>query len=183
MDASSLNLNSLIVVLVLIIIILLLGIVGLLVWLILRPHLSKKEKNDVVEEFVERRCLNHPERSATGNCKICDELFCEECLIRDENLLFCSKHIDLYTSSEWIKISTVTASPKDSERGLELFDIKKHIWTESKIPTYIETHYKIDYETDEVESHVTLFAREEDNQRLIEILGTWKKGPSSGPIN
>ncbi len=43
-----------------------------------------------------------------------------------------------------------------------LMSIKKDLWDTSSIPVVVQGHYKINVESDEIESYTVLFSREED---------------------
>ena len=59
---------------------------------------------------------------------------------------------------------------EEAHKSFYLYDFKKGQWDQQNIPTYIVTHYKIDVTSDEIESHISLFALKEDAKQLKEIM-------------
>jgi hypothetical protein len=75
---------------------------------------------------------------------------------------------------DWEEILTIKTSTTDPEQGVRLYDIKKSIFEKEEIPTYIETHYKINVDQDYIETYLVLFGIKEHildlKQKLKEFI-------------
>jgi len=166
------------------ILILLLGVIGFLFFYLYKQNknnnkdevkTSKKVKNKNPNSNEDERkniqglCFNHPEQNAQGTCAICENSFCEKCLWEHEKTLFCPEHYRVFMDSKWVELMQIQSTPDKPESALALYDLKAQAW-EKKIPTYIVTHYKINLDGDQIESHVTLFGRDQDAEKLKDQL-------------
>lgn len=120
-------------------------------------------KNEMTLQYF---CKNHPDDHSEGTCAICENSFCKTCLKHHENLHFCFDHYELYMKENWTKISTVKANPNNPDEGIQLYQLKGEVWSKKDMPTYIVTHYKINFDNDFIESYVMLFGKEEDEEFL-----------------
>lgn len=129
---------------------------------------NHQKKTEVVASY----CENHPNEQAQGICAICEGSYCEKCLKEDESLNFCPEHFNTYLENSWLSFHKVRTTPTESENGIILYSLKQNLWQRHGIPTYIITHYKIDVESDIVESHVHLYVREGDKKFITENFST-----------
>jgi len=139
-------------------------------------RISKEELQKEVNERLkgaaphypdqELHCTNHPHIAAIGLCSICEQPFCANCLRNHDNLSFCPAHLELFLANKWAPVHTVKTNPNNPTKGVFLYEFKKKLWDAEKIPSYIQTQYKIQLEKDFIESHVVLFGREKDSVRL-----------------
>jgi hypothetical protein len=120
------------------------------------------------EPKVELNCIHHPKIPAVGSCSICENTFCSICLKNHKSLQLCKDHLELFLSNDWGEITTVHTNPNEPEKGIFLYDFKKAVWDSDQIPTYIQTQYKINLESDEIESFVALYGRVKDIPELKE---------------
>lgn len=67
---------------------------------------------------------------------------------------------------EWEEVLTLKTSTEDPEEGVRLFDKKKEIFEKDNIPTYIETHYKINVDQDFIETYLVLFGIKEELPKI-----------------
>ena len=67
---------------------------------------------------------------------------------------------------DWDEVLTLKTSTQDPEQGVRLFDAKKEIFQNDDIPTYVETHYKINVDQDYIETYLVLYAQKDS----IEII-------------
>lgn len=67
---------------------------------------------------------------------------------------------------DWEEIATVKTSTQNPEEGVELFEKKKQLFLEKNLPTYIETHYKINIDQDYIETYLVVFAIKEEAQKV-----------------
>ncbi len=133
-----------------------------------KPEIPKPMASDnVVESFY---CIHHQETPSVGACLICEEVFCDECLIDHDSMHFCKEHFRIFAGNKWKQITDVKTTPHSPEEGLFIYNFKRDIWKKRNIPTFVMTHYKINIENDYIESFIQLNVREEDVEKLeIEI--------------
>lgn len=123
------------------------------------PGVIKRMKE--VEKFnlksTDNFCPNHPDEMGEASCAICDHVFCKLCIKPFRNLHFCVDHLKVVMNNEWSEILTIKTSTADPENGVKLYDLKKEFFQAEGIPTYIETHYKINVDQDYIETYLVLF--------------------------
>jgi hypothetical protein len=101
-------------------------------------------------------------------CAICDKIFCKACIKPFKSLHLCKEHLPLIMRYDWDEVVTIKTSTQDPEQGVRLYDVKKEIFEEDDIPTYVETHYKINVDQDYIETYLVLFAQLELIDRVRE---------------
>lgn len=132
-------------------------------------HIKRPEI--IVEKF---QCHNHPDKESVGSCLICEDVFCENCLIEHESMHFCREHFRIFANSKWKQITDVRTTPDTPEDGLFIYSFKKDMWKEKNLPTFVMTHYKINIDNDYIESFIQLNVREEDAESLTLELEKYK---------
>jgi hypothetical protein len=120
-----------------------------------------KDAQSVKVRKPELYCPNHPDEPGEVMCAICDRLFCKACIKPFKSLHFCKEHIPLVMRHDWEEVLTVKTSTTDPEHGVRLYDRKKEIFQREDIPTYVETHYKINVDQDYIETYLVLFGIKE----------------------
>lgn len=115
-------------------------------------------------------CPNHPEEPGEVTCGICDKLFCKSCVKPFKSLHFCKEHIPLIMRHEWEEVLTLKTSTENPEDGVVLFEAKKRLFEEQNIPTYVETHYKINVDQDCIETYLVVLAISENVEKVKEHL-------------
>jgi len=136
------------------------------------PDISKSEFHPAILERIKdlekvkpKRadifCVNHSEEPGEVTCAICEKLFCKACIKSFKSLHFCREHLPLIMRNEWIEVFTLKTSTQDPEDGVILYAEKKKLFEDSNIPTYIETHYKINVDHDYIETYLVVFSMEE----------------------
>ena len=137
-------------------------------------HPAILERIKEVEKHKPKRadlfCPNHSEEPGETPCAICDRIFCKACIKPFKSLHFCKEHIPLIMRHDWDEVITIKTSTQDPERGVRLYDIKKKILEENDLPTYVETHYKINVDQDYIETYLVLFAIKENIESVREKL-------------
>lgn len=128
-----------------------------------RPVLKKVTEEHIVEKFY---CSNHPDAQSVGGCLICEDVFCENCLIEHDGLYFCKEHFRIFANNKWKQITDVKTTPDTPIDGLYVYHFKRKIWKENNVPSFILTHYKINIENDFIESFVQLNVIESEADRL-----------------
>lgn len=125
---------------------------------------AKFSKVDTVALF----CPFHPQEPGEVMCAICDTLFCKLCVKPFKTMHFCKQHLPLVMQNEWEEVLTLKTSTEDPEEGVRLFDQKKEIFLEDKIPSYVETHYKINVDHDNIETYLVVYGMKSDLEILKE---------------
>lgn len=122
---------------------------------------QKKNKNllAITEEYY---CSHHPSELSVGTCVICEKAFCSHCLKNHKTLHFCQEHLQIFLTNKWTQVASVKTNPEETKEGVALYKLKRDLWLNENIPSYLETQYKIDIDTDFIESFVALYVREKD---------------------
>ncbi len=119
-------------------------------------------------------CKLHPGIKAAGTCGICEEMFCEDCLMELDRISFCPEHFRLVNSTEWAVIDEVKTDPNSPELGVYIYEFKRQSWKNQMTPMYIVTHYQINVEHDFIESQVSLFGPRQEQFFLSSELKKYK---------
>lgn len=135
---------------------------------------NRDELRRMAEGVESSYCVNHPQDHGNGMCAICSEVFCEECIKEHEGLTFCRPHFRLFISHEWEAVETVKTTPETPETAFPMYDFKKTLWEKEGLPAVISTHYKINIDTDTIESYVKLLVRSDELESLVERYETFK---------
>lgn len=135
--------------------------------------IKKLSEESISEKFF---CENHPEVPSVGGCLICEEVFCEKCLIEHENMYFCKEHFKTFANNKWKQITDIKTTPNTPEDGLFIYHFKRHIWKEKKTPSFVLTHYKINIDEDFIESFIQLNVLENEAEKLAEDIEKFKAG-------
>jgi hypothetical protein len=134
----------------------------------LHPEILERMK--MLEKVKPKRadlfCPNHSEEPGETVCAICDKLFCKACIKPFKTMHFCKEHLPLIMKHDWEEALTLKTSTQDPEQGVRLYDVKKELFNTKDIPTYIETHYKINVDQDYIETYLVLFGIKENLAEL-----------------
>lgn len=133
------------------------------------PHIKKMEQ--VVEKF---HCHNHADEASVGSCLICEEVFCENCLVEHESMHFCRDHFRIFANNKWHQITDIRTTPDTPEDGLFVYNFKRDLWREKGVPAFVMTHYKINIDNDYIESFVQLNVREDDVDALSKEIDRYR---------
>ncbi len=146
---------------------------GVVVYLYLKSKNSSSQdqaldthKAEEVLSTEHSYCENHSNEASKGSCAICEKGFCETCLRDWEGVNFCPEHLKLVSENKWVGITNIRTTPSDPEAAMYIYNFKKEQWKTEKTPTYIVTHYKINFEGDHIESYVMLYVRSQDEDYL-----------------
>lgn len=152
-------------ILCLVLIVVLLTVILFMSYLLV-TKLNKKDlevdRPQAPKQIPRAMCTLHPYEHSHGICSICSEHFCEKCLSNNEGLNFCKEHFSLLTENEWDEVITIKTSPNNPESGVAIYELHKDKWKKEQIPSYVVTHYKINFEDDSIESYVKLYCLEKD---------------------
>lgn len=171
--------------------VLILGVFGFLIYRLLKDQKRKnsdstgsgpeyhpvilerlKEAQKIKARRADLFCPNHPEEPGEVNCGICDKLFCKSCIKPFKSLHFCREHLPLVMNNHWEEVMTVKTSTQDPEHGVRVYDLKKEIFEKEDLPTYVETHYKINIDQDHIETYLVVFAMQEQLEKIKEKFST-----------
>ncbi len=125
-----------------------------------------KEVQKIKARRAELFCPNHPEEPGEVTCGICDKIFCQSCIKPFKSLHFCREHLPLVMNHQWEEVMTVKTSTQDPEHGVRVYDLKKEIFEKEELPTYVETHYKINVDHDLIETYLVVFAMQEQMEKI-----------------
>lgn len=141
-----------------------------------KPSLNYKDKYRPAEEpIVENHyCTKHPDAQSVGSCLICEDVFCDKCLVEHEGMHFCKDHFRTFASNKWKQITDVKTTPDTPEEGLYIYRFKRDLWSNKAIPSFVMTHYKINLENDYIESFIQLNVREADAAELSHEIAKFK---------
>lgn len=140
---------------------------------------SREDQDKKIKELILEKnfCLIHTEVLASGSCLICEDVFCEKCLVDHENMHFCKDHFRLFSNFKWKQITDEKTTPDTPLDGLYIYNFKRTLWIKKNIPTFVMTHYKINIENDYIESFVQLNVRESDAEKLTLDILKYKSSP------
>lgn len=129
-------------------------------------HPAILERVKGIEQVKHKRmelfCPNHPDEPGEASCAICDGLYCRACIKPFKAMHLCKEHLPMIMKNSWEEVITIKTSTEDPEQGVRLYDVKKKLFKEENLPSYIETHYKIDVDHDQVETFLVLFAMKQE---------------------
>lgn len=171
-------------------ILLTLAIVGMFFYLVFMNSDKKKENtgekiDSIVSEIKSgftkledvrkgNFCKLHPGVKSTGKCAVCDELFCEDCIMEMDKVNLCPEHFRLVNENEWAVVDSVKTDSQSPEKSMYIYDFKKKMWEESMIPMYVVTHYQINISSDEIVSQVDLFSKRNEQFSIGSDLSKFK---------
>lgn len=132
------------------------------------PEIMKriKELETIKPSRSDLFCPNHSDEPGEVSCAICDKIFCKACIKPFKTLHFCKEHIPLIMRHDWEEVLTIKTSTTDPEQGVRLYDVKKDLFNKENVPTYVETHYKINVDQDYIETYLVLFAIKDNVEDL-----------------
>ena len=125
------------------------------------------EKTEIVEQtkilskkHASDRNLCEPHRKESS-CNLCYLRYfnLRRLCFKHETLHFCHEHFQVYLSNEWKAIASEVTTPDNTTKSDYLIQFKKNQWEQFKSPLYIQVHYQINVDTDEIESNVSLLLK------------------------
>lgn len=136
---------------------------------------AKNDKRAIISPIQESfTCVQHRDLNSVGSCLICEEVFCENCLVEHESMHFCKEHFRIFAHHKWKQITDLKTTPDNPEEGLFIYEFKRELWNKKNIPTFIMTHYKINTDNDYIESFIQLNVCEEEADKLTLELENYK---------
>ena len=165
-------LTTLFLVLIVVLTLLLAVALALLTWLIFKLRSEKATsapsslKPQLVKDDAGPPCPNHPDKVASGKCAICEKNFCSKCLFSQEGPTFCRAHMNLYLCTTWVELGEVKTTAMTPNEAAHLYAIKKELLKSGDIPAFIVTNYKINTESDTIESYVSLSVPQSNKEEI-----------------
>lgn len=142
-----------------------------------RPNEQINSKPEVFdkETFKELVKQSQPsEKKIAGICGICEKEMAEEDHFEIDNIHFCKEHYNTYIKNEWQEISNQRTTADTPEAGIYIYNFQKSLWQNEKIPSFIVCEYKIDVNTDQIETYVKLTVLKNMASKLEERLNQSK---------
>ncbi|WP_412473977.1 hypothetical protein [Halobacteriovorax sp. YZS-1-1] len=165
--------NSIIIIALLTIIVLaLLAFIGFFAYLVFKRDIQNEEEKDgdITNKISQMLEKNKTKERILGLCSICEKELVENDYFNVESLHLCREHFDTYSASDWIPITNERTTSETPEKGVYIYNFKKKVWKDDKIPTFILCEYKIDVTNDLIETYVQLYVQKERELDLRERL-------------
>lgn len=124
---------------------------------------AKESKKQLVGSF----CVDHPDLAAKGRCAISDELYCELCLTKENDVKIARKFLSLFLDNEWPTHYMINNSEVGADRLNEVMRVKKELWKDKKIPVITQRQFKINIENDKIETFTAVMFRDEDKEQAV----------------
>ena len=96
------------------------------------------------------------DKKIAGLCGICEKELAEEDHFEIDNIHFCKEHYNLYIKNDWQEISDQRTTADTPEAGIYIYNFQRSLWQNEKVPSFIVCEYKIDVNTDQIETYVKL---------------------------
>ena len=132
------------------------------------------EAQKLTKSLVGQFCIDHPENSAKGNCSISNEYYCELCITKEKDVRIARKYLNMFLDTEWKDTFFFNNSEIGTEKLNELFRVKVELWKDKSIPVITQQQFKINIETDDIETYTVVMTREEDQGVIDGRLGFLK---------
>lgn len=123
---------------------------------------SQKQLDSVHGQF----CVDHPENMAKGKCSISGEPYCELCITKEKDVRIARKYLHLFLDNTWENIFFIEDEILGEEKLAKLMDLKKEIWSNDGTPIITQKQFKINVETDMIETFTVVMARPEDSEMV-----------------
>ena len=148
---------------------------GLLAWLLLKNQRESSSQGPLplprrprISAEPESQCPNHPDRPTSGTCALCEKSFCDQCLSSPDGPSFCREHIGIYLGTTWAELGEVRTTPNSPHAAEHLYRVKKELLEGGEIPSFILTNYKINTESDSIESYVCLCVPQDKREEILQ---------------
>jgi hypothetical protein len=135
---------------------------------LLKALRSKKTQGDLF-------CIDHPKTHSSGICAISGEYYCEECLIKQDDIKLAKKYADIYLDNKWVQVFMFPNTGIAPESIDTIVETKKQLWQKQSVPLIVQGHYKINVDTDDIEAFTVVMSREEDFENIKEKLSFLKE--------
>ncbi len=96
------------------------------------------------------------DKKIVGLCSICEKELTDETHFEIDNIHLCKEHYNTYIKNDWEEITNQRTTADTPEAGVYIYNFQKELWKNEKIPSFILCEYKIDIESDKIETYVKL---------------------------
>ena len=128
---------------------------------------AKESRKQLVGSF----CVDHPDLPAKGRCGISDELYCELCLTKENDVKIARKFLSLFLDNDWPTHYLVNNNEVGADRLNEIMRVKKELWKSKQIPVITQRQFKINIENDKIEIFTAVMFREIDKEIALQRFG------------
>ncbi len=95
-------------------------------------------------------------KNIVGICSICEKELNEETHFEIDSIHLCKDHYNTYIKNNWVEICNQRTTADTPEAGVYIYNFQKKLWKNEQVPSFILCEYKIDIETDNIETYVRL---------------------------
>ena len=129
-----------------------------------------KEVKDAIDQSKEVKfegaaggfCVDHPDLHSKGMCAISNKLYCELCLTKEKDVKIARKFLNLFLDHKWPVKYMINNSNVGADKLNEVMRVKKELWNSSQIPVITQKQFKINIETDDIETFTVVMIRDKD---------------------
>ena len=129
-----------------------------------------EQAKNMGDNLLGRVCVDHPELPAKGQCAISNEIYCELCLTKENDVKIARKYLNLLLDSKWEHIFMLHNEKVGADKINELMRVKRTLWEEQELPLITQQQFKINIEIDKIEDYTAVMAREQDSERVKRML-------------
>lgn len=115
-------------------------------------------------------CIDHPELPAKGICSISDEAYCDLCITKEKDIRMARKYLNLFLDNDWLELFMINNNSTGADKLNETMRLKRELWRDSQIPVITQKQFKINIESDEIETYTVIMGRENDQDTIQEKL-------------
>lgn len=126
------------------------------------------------ENMLGKFCVDHEDLEAKGRCSISDELYCELCITKENDVRIARKYLHLFLDSQWENTFILNNEDIGADKLNELMRVKREVWTGKSIPIITQKQFKINIENDQIETFTVVMSREQDSELVEKRLGFLK---------
>ncbi len=146
-----------------IVMLLLLIVFGLAAYIFFYGKADQDKKETPPQQILDKETLkeimsqtNKNEKKIVALCNVCETELEEQDHFEIDNLHFCKEHYNIFIKNEWSEISNQKTTADTPEAGIYIYNFQRDLWHSEKIPSFIVCEYKIDVNTDQIETYVKL---------------------------
>ena len=127
-------------------------------------NLAEREKAQ--QSLLAKVCQDHPDTPAYKKCSISGEYLCEKCVTSHDNIWVGKKYVDILLDGNWQELLMIPDRDENEGQLTKILDKKNKLWQSESVPVIVQGHYKINVESDDIESYTVVMVRPEDKERL-----------------
>lgn len=119
-----------------------------------QPQITQPLDKETLKELMSQSVKG--EKKIVALCNVCERELEEQDHFEIDKLHFCKEHYNVYIKNEWTEISNQRTTADTPEAGIYIYNFQKNLWGTERIPSFIVCEYKIDINTDQIETYVKL---------------------------